>query len=174
MKRIIQIPEATVPPILKSWVKGDALTTKIGDHVVLILPERSEYQDTIVQADMMAQLAKYWLTFADIKEGTWFEVQTEWWIPLQGASTQWGSTLTFTINAHGSFLLESQTLGGTEWTYFAGDLSPIYLGKQPQNVVNPDGTFVTGVQFDYITSEGRMRRFADNNTTPRIVSMKKL
>ncbi len=67
----------TIPSILNSGIAGSPLTRKIGDHVAIILPERSGYQDTVVQADMIAQLAKHKLTFADIKEGARFEVQTE-------------------------------------------------------------------------------------------------
>lgn len=58
----------TPPPILDSGIQGSPLTTRIGNHVAIILPERSGYQDTVVQADMMAQLAQYGLTFDDIKE----------------------------------------------------------------------------------------------------------
>lgn len=58
----------TPPSILDSGIKGSPLTTTIAGYVSVVLPERSGYQDTVVQADMMAQLARYGLTFGDIKE----------------------------------------------------------------------------------------------------------
>ncbi len=173
MKLSTSTKTSEVPPILNSWVMGAALRERVGEYVVLALPERSGYQDVIVQADMLVQLAKYGLTFADIKEWNRFEVKTEWWIPWRGAYAKWGkrllkiwgSTLTFTVNTQGSFILDNHTLGGREWTFTNN------TGTGP---FETDGTFQVGTQFDYITSEGRMRSFARNHATLRIVHMKKL